>query len=190
MTVTTIDRSDSMTAFLARRCCCRVHRLCRARHGLRARAHRTWRSRADDPGRSRKPGRTGNHSRAPRTRPAARGSIRGIHVACAAWRLGCVDGDRATRHRRDPQGVAVDARAFGRFRSRWAPSSAFHLGVWSATHRNEPPDYFTRLASLLACSIPPFVLAVLLLLAFLDRASALSPSSAPSRAGSAHGFNR
>jgi peptide/nickel transport system permease protein len=40
------------------------------------------------------------------------------------------------------------------------------LGVWSATHRNEPPDYFTRLASLLGLSIPPFVLAVLLLLAF------------------------
>src|SRR6266545_8325760 len=40
------------------------------------------------------------------------------------------------------------------------------LGVWSATNRNRTPDYLTRLVSLFGLSVPPFVLAVLLLLAF------------------------
>ncbi len=40
------------------------------------------------------------------------------------------------------------------------------LGVWSAINRNRLPDYFARVASLLGLSFPPFVSAVLLLLAF------------------------
>ena len=40
------------------------------------------------------------------------------------------------------------------------------LGVWSATNRNRTPDYVTRLVSLFGLSVPPFVLAVMLLLAF------------------------
>lgn len=40
------------------------------------------------------------------------------------------------------------------------------LGVWAAINRNRMPDYVTRLASLLGLSFPPFVLAVILLLAF------------------------
>jgi len=40
------------------------------------------------------------------------------------------------------------------------------LGVWAAVNRNRMPDYVTRLISLFGLSFPPFVLAVILLLAF------------------------
>jgi glutathione transport system permease protein len=40
------------------------------------------------------------------------------------------------------------------------------FGVWSAVHRNRSPDYVTRIVSLFGLSFPPFVLAVILLLAF------------------------
>ncbi len=40
------------------------------------------------------------------------------------------------------------------------------LGVWAAINRNRMPDYVTRLISLFGLSFPPFVLAVILLLAF------------------------
>lgn len=40
------------------------------------------------------------------------------------------------------------------------------FGVWSAMHRNRTPDYVTRIVSLIGLSFPPFVLAVILLLAF------------------------
>ncbi len=40
------------------------------------------------------------------------------------------------------------------------------LGVWSAIRRNELPDYIVRIASLLGLSLPAFVSAILLLMAF------------------------
>ncbi|MEM8854023.1 MAG: ABC transporter permease [Pseudomonadota bacterium] len=40
------------------------------------------------------------------------------------------------------------------------------LGVWSAIRRNKLPDYIVRIASLLGLSLPAFVSAVLLLMAF------------------------
>ena len=40
------------------------------------------------------------------------------------------------------------------------------LGVWAAIHRNRFIDYITRISSLLGLSFPPFVSAILLLLAF------------------------
>lgn len=40
------------------------------------------------------------------------------------------------------------------------------LGVWSAIRRNKLPDYVVRIASLLGLSLPAFVSAVLLLMAF------------------------
>jgi glutathione transport system permease protein len=40
------------------------------------------------------------------------------------------------------------------------------LGVWSSVRRNRMPDYVTRIVSLFGLSFPPFVLAVILLLAF------------------------
>jgi peptide/nickel transport system permease protein len=40
------------------------------------------------------------------------------------------------------------------------------LGVWAAVHRNRGIDYISRMASLLGLSFPPFVSAILLLLAF------------------------
>jgi glutathione transport system permease protein len=40
------------------------------------------------------------------------------------------------------------------------------LGIWSAVRRNRMPDYVTRIVSLFGLSFPPFVLAVILLLAF------------------------
>ena len=40
------------------------------------------------------------------------------------------------------------------------------LGVWSAVNRNKPQDYVARIVSLIGLSLPPFVSAVLLLLAF------------------------
>ncbi len=40
------------------------------------------------------------------------------------------------------------------------------LGVWAAVNRNRMPDYLTRIASLIGLSFPPFVSAILLLIAF------------------------
>ncbi len=40
------------------------------------------------------------------------------------------------------------------------------LGVWAAVNRNRMPDYLTRIASLVGLSFPPFVSAILLLIAF------------------------
>jgi glutathione transport system permease protein len=40
------------------------------------------------------------------------------------------------------------------------------LGVWSSVRRNRMPDYVTRIVSLFGLSFPPFVLAVILLMAF------------------------
>ena len=40
------------------------------------------------------------------------------------------------------------------------------LGVWAAVNRNRMPDYMTRIASLIGLSFPPFVSAILLLIAF------------------------
>ncbi|MCF3932247.1 ABC transporter permease [Acuticoccus sp. M5D2P5] len=40
------------------------------------------------------------------------------------------------------------------------------LGVWSAIKRNKVPDYIVRIASLLGLSLPAFVSAILLLMAF------------------------
>jgi peptide/nickel transport system permease protein len=40
------------------------------------------------------------------------------------------------------------------------------LGVWAAINRNRMPDYLTRIGSLIGLSFPPFVSAILLLIAF------------------------
>ncbi|MGL4496630.1 MAG: ABC transporter permease [Beijerinckiaceae bacterium] len=40
------------------------------------------------------------------------------------------------------------------------------LGVWAAVNRNRMPDYLTRIVSLIGLSFPPFVSAILLLIAF------------------------
>jgi peptide/nickel transport system permease protein len=40
------------------------------------------------------------------------------------------------------------------------------LGVWAAVNRNRMQDYFTRIASLVGLSFPPFVSAILLLMMF------------------------
>ena len=40
------------------------------------------------------------------------------------------------------------------------------LGVWAAVNRNRFPDYLSRIASLIGLSFPPFVSAILLLIAF------------------------